>query len=75
MSEWQSIETAPRDGTKILLHQKFLPDEPFIGYWDFNKWVVSKVSISADVGDWIIDNIDNQEYITHWMPLPSPPTE
>ena len=31
MSEWQPIDTAPQDGTRMLL--RYGHDTPFVGYW------------------------------------------
>ena len=61
-SAWQSIETAPRDGTKFLAWDG---DELLIAWW-------------CDGGRWISDNLQQyhpgeQEDPTHWQPLPSPP--
>lgn len=67
LTEWQPIETAPKDGTQILLAG--VCQAPSIdagessvvkGYWtDFNTggWV------------WYGAAMD----FTHWMPLPTPP--
>ena len=59
---WQSIETAPRDGTKFLAWDG---DELLIAWW-------------CDGGRWISDNLQQYhpgeyENPTHWQPLPSPP--
>jgi hypothetical protein len=57
--EWQSIETAPRDGTDVLL---WLHDAgACCGYYHYDRWW-------ADNGDAIVDP-------THWMPLPRPPSD
>lgn len=74
MSEWQPIETAPRDGAMVLL---FVPDGEtddydevlgdyrpqaiFVGYWvSEHHWRLAHYSaFSFDP--------------THWMPLPRPP--
>ena len=61
-SAWQPIETAPRDGTKILAWDG---DEPQIVWW-------------CDGGRWISDYLQEyhpgeREYPTYWQPLPSPP--
>ena len=66
MSEWQPIETAPKDGSKILAHMRDNDDlGPLILIWHDERWIVS----------W--DNTDITEHWgdipTHWMPLPSPP--
>lgn len=61
---WRPIESAPKDGTNILLaHARAV----FDGYWDVyaNGWV-------DDVTDLYEDKITYQA--THWRPLPEPPT-
>ena len=70
MSEWQPIETAPRDGTGIIAYNRMTgpyntawsgwPRDPsykgfFCGFWGY-------------AGLW-----DSQP--THWMPHPPPPVE
>jgi hypothetical protein len=71
MSEWQPIETAPKDGAEILLG--------FAG----EKWIVQGRWVGdykARDGAWWALNNDPTDawggelYPTHWMPLPSPPT-
>jgi len=62
MSEWQPIETAPRDGTEILVcdagDQDGLIDivACFDGFWVMNG------DLAVELGDF-----------THWMPLPELP--
>lgn len=77
MSEWRPIETAPKDGTPILIWQpdnrhhdeidgcKFDDPRYAIGYW--RAWAKSE----WDMG-W---GNRNQAHVnpTHWMPLPAPP--
>jgi hypothetical protein len=69
--DWQPIETAPKDGTRVLVYSNDkrqavaycdlinmggFYDEP-IRVWNVNGW------LSGDTG-----------FIpTHWMPLPEPP--
>lgn len=66
MGEWQPIETAPKDGTELLL---FSAGQIDCGYWSTSVWVASG-------GAWIIyeSRSDTVELSpTHWMPLPEPP--
>ena len=61
--QWQPIETAPKDNTKVLL---FVPVfGPSIGYFDAhgpdNLWCVRGI-------------VNRGVQPTHWMPLPEPPT-
>lgn len=65
MSEWQPIETAPKDGTEVL------------GYW---PRAVACSPDAYDVvrwhgGEWR-DRFDDDSKFSapsHWMPLPAPP--
>ena len=72
MNEWQPIETAPKDGTKVLLfvdtgyeariHPGKWNDDRYAKrprpYWDYLYFQT-------------MDSRDHQP--THWMPLPAPP--
>lgn len=73
MSEWQPIETAPRDGTYILLGWSVNPTKD----GEFPKMSVGK-SIDRDSGWWLTAGWASstvQMAPTHWMPLPPPPSE
>lgn len=69
MSEWRGIESAPKNGSGLLMHGPFNNDDGFIerphivgtyvAWWEDNKW-----RRSAD-DDWFSP--------THWQPLPEPP--
>jgi hypothetical protein len=54
---WQPIETAPKDGTAILLCGAGVR----LGFWNGRSW---------DDGDFFNDLGDA---FTHWMPIPTPP--
>lgn len=71
LGAWRPIETAPRDGTEVLVcrvyehgHAEYAVAH---NYGDGNGW--------RDMGDlgWagMIHDEDNQP--SHWMPLPAPP--
>lgn len=78
MTTWQPIETAPRDGTKILVCRRF----PFdCWHYDVAKWAIKREHISGwakKVGEYSERYDENWEWFeirpTHWMPLPEPPT-
>jgi hypothetical protein len=70
---WQPIETAPKDGTAILL---FSPDArgllPSIGLWSAGEFPNGE--IYADWIDCWADAVIDAEP-THWMHLPPPPIQ
>lgn len=64
MSEWQPIETAPKDGSLILTYDGC--NSRVVEWWsEFKYW------------DYIGDGFYRSEFSdhdpTHWMPLPAPP--
>lgn len=63
--EWQPIETAPKDGTAILLWPCWSDEIVYAG-----KWYDGKVK-NAWVTQWGNQALPGK--ITHWMPLPEPP--
>ncbi len=65
MGEWQSIETAPKDGTPVLLYIPSVNDMVTAKYLG-RQWVLCEFGGYAEDGD-----LDGDP--THWMPLPSPP--
>lgn len=90
MSEWQPIGTAPRDGTPVMVwFRGEYHVAQFIGIWapENLKWCVKppKTGLEDDmrpVHDISIPVWSDGVPIpgghsgpTHWMPLPSPPTD
>lgn len=71
MSDWQPIETAPRDGTEILV----------FGKWDGEVNDFTPIPADAGVARWTggawcavwTDCYSVTCNATHWMPLPPPP--
>jgi len=60
MSEWQPIETAPKDGTEILTYRK--------------ARLISVASYWPHEGaEWCVSDGVHILNVTHWMPLPPPP--
>jgi transglutaminase-like putative cysteine protease len=64
--EWKTIDSAPKDGTEILLfnHAYLGGDTPqqVVGHWATHGWRESYADEYA-----ICE-------ATHWMPLPPPPS-
>ena len=65
--EWMNIETAPKDGTRILLtsYKSFSSDCPSI---IDDYWYQDRVQEGFDHWDELFDFPP-----THWMPMPKPP--
>lgn len=65
---WQSIETAPKDGTSVLLGEFFkgYNTEPYVASWG---------NLAKEGYKWVGADCDVCPFDpTHWMPLPEPPT-
>jgi len=58
---WQAIETAPKDGAWILGYgpEMIITDYPSVVFWDEG---------------WQGANTTRAFRLTHWMPLPAPPS-
>ena len=71
---WVPIETAPKDGSYLLLWEQY-SEAPFVGYWSGGSWSVSHEHVDAE-GGWdganVVDALSMP--ITHWMPLPPAPS-
>ncbi len=73
--DWQPIETAPRDGTPVLVFSPHVPlSDPtnvavgkFETYGEVSWWAYCE-SVLADITGQI------EPEPTHWMPLPKPPS-
>ena len=77
MSDWKPIDTAPKDGTKILLYE----DGIIEGYFEVNEKYIKDHKAWGGEGYWKslwtpehgcgCCGDDNEP--THWMPLPKGP--
>ncbi len=64
-SPWRSMESAPRDGTHILLCEG--------GNVSEGGWLTGAMMGAEDescAGWWSVNGVDNP---THWMPMPAAP--
>jgi hypothetical protein len=65
--KWKTIESAPKDGTEILIrgtaYSMLVPDPiTTVAKWDNGWWGNHH-------------NAPDYTNVTHWMPLPAPPEE
>jgi len=78
-STWQPIETAPKDGTDVVLwHVRFGImmghwDEATCDWWAIYAWPNSSLPYPCE--EWFSPFMDgnNETDPSHWMPLPAPP--
>jgi hypothetical protein len=67
--EWQPIETAPKDGTPVLIHVPTGQRPVYEAEWH-RPWE----SAPEDKCWWQTrSGMVLPEHATHWMPLPEPP--
>lgn len=64
---WQPIETAPRDGTEVLLYHKFKQGKRTHHFRKVGMW-------STKCKRWFMDDVEYPKP-TLWHPLPPPPEE
>ena len=85
MSEWQPIETAPKNGTEVLIWR---PDAGVLlaRYGCLGDWLNENESLTYSdsdlwAGDWFMADfisggrLSDEYPPTHWMPLPPPPED
>lgn len=77
---WKPIETAPKDGTTILLWSEYM-SEPCTGAWGTQSHGRLGWNAKHD-GMWVVESehdLSGTTYkeiavATHWCPLPAPPS-
>lgn len=74
---WQPIESAPKDGTHVLLFLPLLRLQVWIGHFvdtetfDYGKSTRKRQYWS--IGSMVMLGVDPAP--THWQPLPAPPVQ
>ena len=75
MSTWQPIETAPRDGTWVLLADPDLCDEHGVLLPVPAEFRPEVTGWGSPDGEWMDLHGCRVITPTHWMPLPEPPED
>jgi hypothetical protein len=72
MSEWRDIETAPKDGSRILVWGE---GEMLAVIWSY-YWPSMTAKRGTEEPGWVTFTGDIGPLIiaSHWMPLPTPPS-
>jgi hypothetical protein len=87
MSEWQPIETAPKDGTEILAWRddagvmlvRYTSMDAFLTETELSRHGYRADDEAVAEEDWFYSDfvhggrLAGDETPTHWMPLPEPP--
>lgn len=69
MADWQPIETAPRDGTGVLLALEY--GSKFYRY--IGRWHTELKVWARDEAMSAVFPSHMQDWFSHWQPLPEPP--
>lgn len=69
MTQWQAIDTAPKDGTwiAVMAREGGVDYQPSVACYRGGLWTEIHHYLDGDV------NYDEWN-VTHWMPLPAPPS-
>lgn len=72
--EWQPIDTAPKDGTPVLLAFGGIT---VLGWWEGESRYPWRIvdEFEVDDSDRAYINAAMGHVVSHWMPLPPPPQD
>ena len=74
--EWQSIESAPKDGTYILVYPGLWTGiSASIARWDDDEYAARPMPYWRRIDANNRIRLDRYTPPSHWMPLPDPPKE
>lgn len=76
--QWLPIESAPRDGTQVLVWSDELYIKPYIAWWGVDQNAPEDGNeqeewLTGDGDSWSTGYYYTPCNPTHWMPLPAPP--
>lgn len=79
IDSWQPIESAPKDGTRVLFYDPHSSVGVHAGCWDASFTSTDDgLSFRGAWTDYSVHSFGSEEcneyYPTHWQPLPEPPT-
>ncbi len=72
-SQWQPIETAPKDQRAIFWVRPGTEEDGDFYVYSSGKPIISHCEAFIHVG--LSDTWSSLHVATHWMPLPAPPTQ
>lgn len=78
MSDWQHIDTAPKDGTRLLLFCRDYDPPFFVGNYNWTELPTDHEDYWAGWSfseELISNHCEIEPEPTHWMPLPAAPDE
>ena len=71
---WEPIETAPKDGTTILVWSQLYGGVAVLAYWDSDKYAKTPKPFWATSSQRYVGKTAERKFPpTHWRPLPPPP--
>lgn len=71
--EWQTIDSAPRDGSKFLLYWPSRPEDMFIAY--FEPYKIGKTFRGLNLKTGPNEHISDARHNGLWQPIPAAPKE
>lgn len=72
---WQPIETAPRDGTRILVWPPTWTGTLSVAAWDEDQYVKRPIPYWRRIDAGNLVSVSRGRPPTHWAPIPSGPSE
>lgn len=73
-NKWLPIKSAPRDGSKMLVYVPTESRTIRIASWDDERYATDPKPFFT-YGSWKGKRSERKHQPTHWMPLPTPPSE
>jgi hypothetical protein len=73
--EWQPIETAPKDGTEVILWPGIRNQVNGVTPSAAGRWLVERSTMKGMWYDLGVGHHNGYWKPTHWMHLPAPPKE